>query len=93
MHHRTTLALILVLLPVFLATRDYPAAHADLSSPSSDRRVYLPLITRPAMIDLVLNQVEITQSVQNSSNTVPMVAGRPTVARVYVTVIRRYGSV
>jgi hypothetical protein len=80
------LALILVLLPVFLATRDYPAARADLSSPSSDRRVYLPLITRPATIDLVLNQVEITQSVQNSSNTVPMVAGRPTVARVYVTV-------
>jgi hypothetical protein len=86
MHHHTMLALILVLLPVFLATRDYPAARADLSSPSSDRRVYLPLITRPATIDLVLNQVEITQSVQNSSNTVPMVAGRPTVARVYVTV-------
>jgi hypothetical protein len=86
MHHHTMLALILVLLPVFLATRDYPAAHADLSSSSSDRRVYLPLITRPATIDLVLNQVEITQSVQNSSNTVPMVAGRPTVARVYVTV-------
>jgi hypothetical protein len=86
MHHHTMLALILVLLPVFLATRDYPAAHADLSSSSSDRRVYLPLITRPAMIDLVLNQVEVTQSVQNSSNTVPMVAGRPTVARVYVTV-------
>ena len=86
MHYRTTLALILLLLPVFLATHDYPAARADLSSPSSDRRVYLPLITRPATIDLVLNQVEITQSVQNSSNTVPMVAGRPTVARVYVTV-------
>jgi hypothetical protein len=86
MHHRTMLALILLLLPVFLATHDYPAARADLSSPSSDRRVYLPLITRPATIDLVLNQVEITQSVQNGSNTVPMVAGRPTVARVYVTV-------
>jgi hypothetical protein len=86
MHHRTMLALILLLLPVFLATHDHPAAHADLSSPSSDRRVYLPLITRPATIDLVLNQVEITQSVQNGSNTVPMVAGRPTVARVYVTV-------
>ena len=58
MHHHTMLALILVLLPVFLATHDYPAARADLSSPSSDRRVYLPLITRPATIDLVLNQVE-----------------------------------
>jgi hypothetical protein len=32
MHHHTMLALILVLLPVFLATRDYPAARADLSS-------------------------------------------------------------
>ena len=73
MHHHTMLALILLLLPVFLATHDYPAARADLSSPSSDRRVYLPLITRPATIDLVLNQVEITQSVQNSSNTVPKI--------------------
>jgi hypothetical protein len=86
MHHRTTLALILLLLPVFLATHDYPAARADLSSPSSDRRVYLPLITRPAMIDLVLNQVEITQSVQNGAGSVPFVANRPAVARVYVTV-------
>jgi hypothetical protein len=86
MHYRTTLALILLLLPVFLATHDYPAARADLSSPSSDRRVYLPLITRPAMIDLVLNQVEITQSVQNGAGSVPFVANRPAVARVYVTV-------
>ncbi|WP_448543073.1 M66 family metalloprotease [Roseiflexus sp.] len=86
MHHRTMLALILLLLPVFLATHDHPAAHADLSSPPSDRRIYLPLITRPAMIDLVLNQVEITQSVQNGTGSVPFVANRPAVARVYVTV-------
>jgi len=86
MHHRTMLALILLLLPVFLATHDHPAAHADLSSPPSDRRIYLPLITRPAMIDLVLNQVEITQSVQNGAGSVPFVANRPAVARVYVTV-------
>ncbi len=86
MHHRTMLALILLLLPVFLATHDHPAAHADLSSPPSDRRIYLPLITRPAMIDLVLNQVEITQSVQNGAGSVPFVASRPAVARVYVTV-------
>ena len=32
MHHHTMLALILVLLPVFLATRDYPAARRSVVS-------------------------------------------------------------
>ncbi len=63
MHHRSLLVLILLLLPIFLATRDHPAAHADLPSVASDRRAYLPLIARHATIDLVLNQVEIAQSV------------------------------
>lgn len=86
MHCRSLLVLILLLLPIFLATRDHPAAHADLPSSVSDMRAYLPLIARPATIDFVLYQVEITQSVQNGAGTVPFVAGRPTVARVYVTV-------
>jgi hypothetical protein len=83
---RSLLALILVVMPVFLLTISKPPVRADVMFPSSGASVYLPFVTRPANLDLVVNQVEITQSVQNGSNTVPMVAGRPTVARVYVTV-------
>ena len=83
---RSLLALILVVLPVFLLTISKPPVRADVMFPSSGASVYLPFVTRPANLDLVVNQVEITQSVQNGGNTVPMVAGRPTVARVYVTV-------
>lgn len=47
--------------------------------------VYIPLVTRSAS-DLTITQVEITQSVQNSTGSVPLVAGRPTVARIYAVV-------
>jgi hypothetical protein len=34
-------------------------------------------------LDLLLDQIEPTQAIQNPSNTVPLVAGRPTVIRIY----------
>ncbi len=83
---RSFLALILIVLPVLLLTTSNAPARANVTHPASGASVYLPFVTRPAMIDLVINQVEITQSVQNGSNSVPLVAGRATVARVYVTV-------
>lgn len=83
-HSLPALTLIIALASL-LATIN-PFVRANVIHPSSRASVYLPFITRPASVDLVLNQVEITQAVQNSSHTVPMVAGRPTVARVYVTV-------
>lgn len=83
---RSTLAMILIALPVLALTLSNLPVRADVASPAAGAPVYLPFVARPASVDLVLNQVEITQSVQNSGNTVPMVAGRPTVARVYVTV-------
>lgn len=87
MHSRRSfLALILIALPGLLLTLSNPPVRADVAYPASGASVYLPFVTRPAAVDLVLNQVEITQSVQNSSNSVPLVAGRATVMRVYVTV-------
>ncbi|GIW02484.1 CARDB domain-containing protein [Roseiflexus sp.] len=83
---RSLLALILIVAPVFLLTASNPPVRANVAHPLSGASVYLPFVTRPAAVDLVLNQVEITQSVQNGSNSVPLVAGRATVARVYVTV-------
>lgn len=83
-HSLPALTLIIALASL-LATIN-PFVRANVIHPSSRASVYLPFITRPASVDLVLNQVEITQAVQNSSHTAPMVAGRPTVARVYVTV-------
>jgi hypothetical protein len=83
---RSLLALILMAAPVFLLTVSNLPARANVIYPLSGASVYLPFITRPASVDLVLNQVEIIQSVQNGSNSVPLVAGRATVVRVYVTV-------
>jgi len=45
--------------------------------------VYLPLV-RATRLDLSIKELEITQSVQTPRNSVPLVAGRPTIVRVYV---------
>ncbi len=83
---RLFLALILIMLPVLLLTTSNLPVRADMTFPAASAPVYLPFVARPASVDLVLNQIEITQSVQNGSNNVPLVAGRATVVRVYVTV-------
>lgn len=62
----------------------------DVLSPQTTYRAFLPLMvkrgTAPAptpTIDLVYSSVEVTQGIQTTSNSVPLVAGRSTVARVY----------
>lgn len=46
--------------------------------------IFLPVIARaPIMIDVAVTAVEITQSVQKSDNSVPLVADRQTVVRVF----------
>jgi hypothetical protein len=52
-------------------------------SPSADYKAYLPLVALQSSIDLSLDQIEITQAIQNPSNSVPLVAGRSTVIRIY----------
>ena len=49
----------------------------------------LALITAPGMaiasqpVDLIIDQVEITQGLQTSGNVVPLIRGKPTVIRAF----------
>ena len=52
-------------------------------SVSEGYEIYLPIISRLVNIDLTVNSLEITQAIQTSSNSVPLVAGRATVLRIY----------
>ena len=45
--------------------------------------IYLPVISRQVYTDLSVSSLEITQAVQTPTNSVPLVAGRLTVLRVY----------
>ncbi len=49
-------------------------------------RAYLPAVFKVAPRDLAVVGLEVTQSVQDAANSMPLVAGRPTMARVYVDV-------
>lgn len=60
-----------------------PAAHTGADA----FRLFFPIISRApdATYDLALNSVEITQATQTATNSVLMVAGRPTVLRIYTS--------
>ncbi len=49
----------------------------------SDYAIYLPLVTKPVSKDLTVTGVEITQAIQRADNSVPLVANRNTVVRVF----------
>lgn len=68
---------------------------APFLAPSGASTVFLPFVavTRDA-VDFTIAGLEVTQSVQDTSNTVPLVAGRQTVVRVYAQSNQSYpGSV
>jgi len=48
------------------------------------RQVFLPIVIRPAF-DAQIANLELTQAIQTLQNDVPLVAGRPVVARIYAT--------
>jgi hypothetical protein len=54
-----------------------------LAATGNEQRTYLPLVQVPQALDLAIDGVEITQAVQTPGNTVPLVAGRPALVRVY----------
>lgn len=66
------------------ATPDHFSEWA-LAGTVPDHRAYLPVIVGPPL-DLMLGAVEVTQAIQDGSNSVPLVADRPAVARVYAQV-------
>jgi hypothetical protein len=74
-----------ILLLVLILTRQ---AHLSSAAPAADGTVYLPLVFKPqppvsVSVDLTVGALEVTQSVQTTSNSVPLVARRPTVVRVF----------
>ena len=71
-----TLALALIV-GLSVDTRQSAAAPVG----DSQSFTYLPYISRPE--DLFVSKLEISQSIQDASNGVPLVANRPTVVRVY----------
>jgi|GEM_PF-959368 len=46
---------------------------------------YLPTISRASNVDLSITHIEVTQAIQTLDNRVPLVAHRPTIARIYAT--------
>ena len=52
-------------------------------APQDTFRSYLPMVARPSLYDLTVDFIEMTQASQTNSNSVLLVAGRPTVARIY----------
>ncbi len=71
------LALILAAQPVL------SVQAAAVAGCSDDYCTYLPVIFRAPPVDLTIAGLEVTQAVQKVDNSVPLVAGRKTVVRVF----------
>ena len=83
--------------PTFAASAIQPsAARAGVTSATPNQSalaatgvltntIYLPglVMVSPPPVDLSIDSLEITQAVQTPSNSVPLVAGRPAIVRVY----------
>jgi hypothetical protein len=70
-------------LPVGFPQTTPPAPSSEPSSVSNGYEIYLPIISRLVYTDLSISSLEITQAVQTPSNSVPLVAGRATVLRIF----------
>ncbi len=81
MHYR--LYLLQVFCRLDFNNLPHPLNLPDLRSVSEGYEIYLPIISRLVYTDLTVNSLEITQAIQTSTNSVPLVAGRATVLRVY----------
>jgi hypothetical protein len=84
----TLLILLLVSLfsPLLQQQSDKVQAAADAAPcPTGSRCVYLPIIGggKPVTTDLTITGIEVNQAVQDSNNSVPLVAGRATMLRIY----------
>lgn len=59
------------------------SAVAITYQPTLTSSIYFPIIVKPEPPAITITKFEITQSIQNEENTVPLIAGRPTLVRVY----------
>lgn len=80
--------ILLVPLPAISATVPPPPLQDPTTSQpdtqEATRTIYLPIVSSAAAGDVKVAAIEVTQAVQTAEMTVPLVAGRPTVARVYL---------
>ncbi len=69
--------------PVRTVSANRIASTAPSACPAGKYCSFLPLVSAPVAGDLVLDGIEVTQAVQNPQNNVHLVAGRPTILRIY----------
>jgi len=77
-----TLILCFDIIPSAFAQKSNLKTYAAKLSPNSVQ-LFFPLISKNTDTDLTVGFVEITQAVQNSANSVTLVANRQTVIRIY----------
>jgi hypothetical protein len=70
-------------LPIAVQQPTPPHQPPEPSAVTEGFEIYLPVISRLVDTDLSVSSLEITQGIQTFANSVPLVAGRPTVVRIY----------
>lgn len=86
---RGLLALLLVLFFFGFSGPALVSAESLLKCAAGQKCVFMPFVATPAEGDLVIKDIEITQAVQDLKNSVPLVAGRNTMLRVYALAVGR----
>jgi hypothetical protein len=87
---RGTLLIFVILCSSFVTQNPVRTVKAAASSstgcPAGKKCIYMPFLSLSIpQADLKLDNVEITQAIQDAQNSVPMVAGRATVLRIFAT--------
>jgi hypothetical protein len=80
---RGALLIVAVTGLVWVGTWQAHPAAASTGCPSGHFCSFLPAVANPAPGDLVLSEIEVTQGIQTPQNSVPLVAGRSTMLRIY----------
>ncbi len=76
--------LAVLLLALFFAFQPVVSVRAeDRMDCGSDYCLYLPSLRRASLVDLTITGLEVTQAIQKTDNSVPLVAGRKTVVRIF----------
>lgn len=77
-------ALLVVILTAILFFTVQPVPVSAAGCPNGRRCAYIPLVKSPANGgDLIVQNIEVVQAVQDANNSVPLVAGRNTMLRIY----------
>jgi hypothetical protein len=82
--YRGVLLALVIFLTATWSTQPAQAAAEPTGCPDGRVCVFIPMVSYPSTTDdLILTGFEVTQATQNPSAPVPLVAGRPTILRVY----------